>query len=108
MRASFLFDAHCVVNHALRAAGHFCLRSTRSVGIVRFMHEAPTCNGRHLLAVGLAAAPFIVRPAVSPWVGSAQADAFGNVSPAIGGASLVATGAVGRLSTPSGDSACRK
>src|SRR5216110_3507571 len=26
------------------------------------MREAPTCNRRHLLAVGLAAAPFIVRP----------------------------------------------
>jgi len=26
------------------------------------MREAPTCNRRHLLAVGLAAAPFVVRP----------------------------------------------
>jgi len=38
------------------------LLSRLSVGIVRIMREAPTCNRRHLLAVGLAAAPFVVRP----------------------------------------------
>src|SRR5256885_16358754 len=38
------------------------LLSGLSIGIGRIMREAPTCNRRHLLAVGLAAAPFIVRP----------------------------------------------